>query len=140
MTDRHLVERKLRRIEEFLRELVTAEAPADFNSFSKNVIFKRFVERNIELAIEQMIDICKHLISALDLQEPETYADCFDKLGQFGILPDKDAETFKSMARYRNLLIHGYDGVDDTITFGIYKKRLNDFRIFINAVQDHINK
>jgi uncharacterized protein YutE (UPF0331/DUF86 family) len=137
MIDKSLIEKKLRRIETFLREIETADAPSDFDSFIKDIIFKRFLERNIELSIEQMIDVCKHFISGLDLQEPETYADCFDILGQSGVLDGEKVDIFKSMARYRNLLIHGYDGVDDTITYGIFTKRLNDFRIYTNEVRKY---
>ena len=75
MIDKYLVEKKLRRIEEFLREIVSAEAPPNFDAFAANIIFKRFVERNIEL-VEQMIDVRKHFIASLNLQEPETYSDC----------------------------------------------------------------
>ncbi len=53
MIDKHLIEKKLRRIEGFLREIEGAETPVDFDSFSSNIIFKRFVERNIELAVDQ---------------------------------------------------------------------------------------
>lgn len=77
MIDQHLVEKKLRRIEEFLREIVPAEAPPNFDAFAANIIFKRFVERNVELAIEQMIDICKSqkhiLIVSLYLAKPISY-------------------------------------------------------------------
>jgi uncharacterized protein YutE (UPF0331/DUF86 family) len=140
MIDQYLIERKLRRIEGFLREIVSADAPKDFEDFSKNIVFKRFIERNIELAIEQMIDVCKHFISALDLQEPETYAECFRILGENGILGKETMGIFQSMARYRNLLIHGYDGIDDTVTYGIYKERLGDFRIFIESVRGYLCK
>lgn len=140
MIDKHLIEKKLRRIEDFLREIESADAPADLDSFSTNIIFKRFVERNIELAIEQMIDVCKHFIGSLDLREPETYAECFAILGESGIIADQTVETCKSMARYRNLLIHAYDGVDDTITYGIYEKRLNDFRMFISSIRRYLNR
>lgn len=80
MIDKPLVEKKLRRIEEFLRELRGVEI-GTIEEFKENVVTKRFIERNIELAIEQMIDICKHFVSGLDLSEPETYSDCFDILG-----------------------------------------------------------
>ncbi|CAN2040831.1 DUF86 domain-containing protein [Candidatus Magnetomoraceae bacterium gMMP-15] len=138
MIDKYLIEKKLTRIKEFLRELETAKGPENFNSFSKDVIFKRFVERNIELSIEQMIDVCKHFISGLDLQEPESYAKCFEILGQSNIIAKETVNVFKSMAKYRNLIIHSYDGVDDTITFGIYKKRLSDFRLFISSVRQYL--
>jgi len=38
----------MRRIEEFLREIVSTEAPPHFDAFAANIIFKRFVERDIE--------------------------------------------------------------------------------------------
>ncbi len=98
------------------------------------------MERNIELAIEQMIDICRHLVSGLDLSEPETYADCLDVIAQAGVLSRENLDTFKAMVRFRNMLIHIYDGVDDTITFEIYKDRLNDFMIFIKEIRSYLKR
>jgi len=49
-----------------------------------------------------MIDVCKHFIASLDLQEPETYSDCFVILGKSDILPNRSIDMFKSMALYRN--------------------------------------
>ncbi|NJL60198.1 MAG: DUF86 domain-containing protein [Desulfobacteraceae bacterium] len=138
MINKLMIEKKLRKIETFLKEIESAPSPGDFQAFSENFVFKRFVERNIELSIEQMIDICKHFISGLDLKEPESYSECFEILGEASVLPIETVEIFRSMTKYRNLLIHSYDGVDDTITFGIYKKRLGDFRVFINAVREYI--
>jgi len=138
MINKLLIEKKLKKIETFLKEIESAKAPDDFQAFSENIIFKRFTERNIELSIEQMIDICKHFISGLDLKEPETYSECFEILGEAKVLPVETVDIFRSMVKYMNLLIHAYDGVDDTITFGIYKKRLGDFRVFIKAVREYI--
>lgn len=136
--DRKMVEGKLRRMEKFLRELEHAERPENYAAFSKNVVFKRFVERNIELSIEQMIDTCRHIVSALDLRQPESYADCFGILAEANVIPTERTEVFQQMARFRNLLIHGYDGVDDAITFGVYTKHLDDFRAFIGAVREYM--
>jgi uncharacterized protein YutE (UPF0331/DUF86 family) len=137
MVDKTLVEKKLRRIEEFLRELKNAEI-GTIEEFKKNVITRRFVERNIELAIEQMIEICKHFISGLDLSEPETYSECLDMLAKEGVILKQSLDTFKSMVRFRNILIHAYEGVDDSITYGIYKRRLDDFIIFIKEIREYI--
>jgi len=71
MIDKHLIEKKLRKVEEFLKEL-KAVSVGSVEEFKKDIVVKRFIERNIELAIEQMVDICKHFISGLDLREPET--------------------------------------------------------------------
>lgn len=137
MIDEQLIERKLRRIEEFLRELSLASIES-FDAFRADTVVKRFIERNIELSIEQMVDICKHLVSGLDLKEPETYAQCFEILAEAGVFPASTVDIFKSMARFRNLLIHAYDGVDDAITYGIYKNQLKDFGIFVRTIREYL--
>jgi len=137
MIDKTLVEKKLGRIEEFLRELKNVEM-STVEEFKENVITRRFIERNIELAIEQMIEICKHFVSGLDLSEPETYSECFDMLAKEGVILEQSLDTFKSMVRFRNILIHAYEGVDDSITYGIYKRRLDDFKNFIKEIRDYI--
>ncbi|NWF75545.1 MAG: DUF86 domain-containing protein [Nitrospirae bacterium] len=139
MIDRPLIEKKLRKIEEFLRELEIAKIES-YEEFKGNIVIKRFIERNLELAIEQMIDICKHLVSALDLKEPETFAECFDILAKGGIIPTETVSMFQSMVRFRNFLIHVYDGVDDSITYGIYMRHLGDFKDFIKVIRDYLQK
>ena len=139
MIDRPLIEKKLRKIEEFLKELGIAKIES-VEEFKGNIVTKRFIERNLELAIEQMIDICKHLVSALDLKEPETFAECFEILGKEGVIPTETVSMFQSMVRFRNLLIHVYDGVDDSITYGIYTRHLGDFKEFIKLIRDYLQK
>jgi uncharacterized protein YutE (UPF0331/DUF86 family) len=134
MIDKKLVEKKIRKMETYLREL-KAVSIKSLEAFIENTVVKRFVERNIELAIEQMIDICKHMVSGLDLSEPETYAECFDILRKNKIIPGKTLPTFQAMARFRNRLIHVYDDVDDTITFEVYKKHLKDFDLFARLIR-----
>lgn len=39
------------------------------------------------------------------------------------------------MARFRNLIVHGYARIDDALVYGILQKQLNDFDAFARAVQ-----
>ncbi len=52
MIDKQLIEKKLRCIEKLLRELVSVKVET----------MERFKERNIELAVEHMVDILNTLI------------------------------------------------------------------------------
>jgi uncharacterized protein YutE (UPF0331/DUF86 family) len=79
MIDKILIEKKLRKIEEFLKEIESVNLES-FEEFKADIVKKRFIERNLELSIEQMIDICKHFVSSLDLKEPETYSEYIDRL------------------------------------------------------------
>lgn len=110
----------------------------DLNNFKENIVVKRFIERNIELALEQMVDICKHFVSGLDLKEPETYSECFDILAKNNIIPHSTVNTFKSMVKYRNLLIHAYGEINDSITYSIFTKHIDDFRVFIKVIRDYL--
>ncbi|MBI4850136.1 MAG: DUF86 domain-containing protein [Nitrospirae bacterium] len=139
MIDKNLIEKKLRRIEDFLRELDAVQV-ASFDEFKADVIRKRFIERNIELSIEQMVDTCKHIVSALNLREPETYSECFEILKEGNVITEEVAGTYQSMVRFRNILIHAYEGVDDSITYGIYKTRLEDFRKFISSIREFLKE
>lgn len=139
MLDKVLIEKKLRRIEDFLRELKSVSVN-NSDYFKKDIVTKRFIERNIELSIEQMVDICKHLVSGLDLREPETYSECFEILPEKGIIPGETVDIFKSMVRFRNILIHAYEGVDDSITYGIFKNHLDDFRTFISLIRGYLKR
>ncbi|MDI6715784.1 MAG: DUF86 domain-containing protein [Actinomycetota bacterium] len=140
MLNKPLIEKKLRKIEDYLHELRLAQHVNTLEEFKKDIVAKRFIERNIELAIEQVIDICKHFVAGLDLKEPETYSECFDILSENKIISSEYLGTFKNMARFRNILIHTYDSVDDSITYGIYKQRLGDFKVFVREIRDYLVK
>jgi uncharacterized protein YutE (UPF0331/DUF86 family) len=38
------------------------------------------------------------------------------------------------------MLIHAYNGVDDSITYGIFKKQLGDFDAFIGLIRNFLLK
>lgn len=137
MPDSEVIEKKLRRILVYLQELRRLSF-MNLEDFQEDIVKKRFVERNIELCIEAMIDVCRHLVSSLNLQEPESYADCFRILARGSVITDARQKTFAEMARFRNRLIHIYDDVDDSITFDIYSNRLSDFDDFVNVIRGYI--
>ena len=141
MIEKQLLERQMKSMENLLKEIEqVADKPHSLAAFKEKIVFKRFIERNIELAIEKMISIGKHIISSLDLPEPETYAGTIDVLATEGIIPQEHNEMFKSMVRYRNILVHGYDNVDDDITYNVLKNHLSDFLTFISDIRCFMNK
>ncbi len=139
MLDVPLVSRKLKAILVYVSE-IEREPLGDFSEFRASTVSKRFVERNLELAVEKMIDVCRHLVSALELPEPESYAECFDVLGTRGVIPAATVETFQKMARFRNLLVHGYENVEDRITYDVARERLGDFWLSTRVVDEYLQR
>lgn len=65
------------------------------------------------LAAEIAIDSGQHVIASKGLRAPESFAGVFDELQRGDWLPPDLATSLAAMARFRNLLVHGYADVDD---------------------------
>ena len=47
-------------------------------------------------------------------------------------------EFMVPMAGTRNILVHGYDNVDDALIYGVLKKHLHDFDTFFKEIKSYI--
>ncbi len=64
---------------------------------------RRFVERTLHILVEACIDLAHHIIAEEGFEEPASYSEAFRILGRHGVLPQAEAESYKRMARFRNL-------------------------------------
>ncbi|HID90725.1 TPA: DUF86 domain-containing protein [Candidatus Bathyarchaeota archaeon] len=74
----------------------------------------RGVERLVQLTIQALLDLGLMALSAMGAS-PTGYRDVATSLGRLGLLPLKDAELMRAMAGLRNVLVHGYVGVNREI-------------------------
>ncbi len=83
------------------------------------------------VAVEAAIDLCNHIVARRQGRAPQGYADCFVALSELDAISRELAERLKSMARFRNLIVHLYWKVDDMRVYEIIRndlKDLDDFR------------
>ena len=78
--------------------------------------------------------MANHVIASEGYRAPADYADAFRSLHQAGVLGADLAERLEGMARFRNLLVHQYDDVDDRRVHGIMRQDLEDLDRFAAAV------
>lgn len=138
MADKELVSRKLSRLRGYLDELRRAE-DITWAKYQSDLRAKAFVERYIHLAIEEVIDIANHLVSFYQWREPTSFRDLFSILEEHDVIPADQLPSFQNMASFRNVLVHRYESLDDELVFGIFKKRLDDFDLFIGLVSEWVN-
>ena len=67
--------------------------------------------------------------------EPETNRELFDRLAQHGWLSVELAATMGRMAGFRNIVVHGYGGVNLEIAKDIVEHRLADLTTFADAIR-----
>ncbi len=89
---------------------------------------------NFQTSIEAMIDICNHIISRKRLRVPATNVESFEVVTEAGLLPADALPVYRSMARFRNRIVHMYDDVDDSQIHEMLQTRLDDIRIFVQHV------
>jgi len=106
-----------------------------FNEFSENLDIKDIVERNLQVAIEACIDIGKIIISDMNLREPTDNKGVFKVLAENGIIIQESLDSLMPMAGTRNVLVHGYDKIDETVIFGILKKHMEDFYKYLADIK-----
>lgn len=133
MVDKELLSRKISQLREYLTTLQKSE-DITWSRYEEDIRSRAFVERYIHLCIEKVIDIGNHLISFERWREPEGYRDIFQILHENDVIPMTHLAKFQDMASFRNMLVHRYEKIDDKLVFGIFRKRLCDFELFISLV------
>jgi uncharacterized protein YutE (UPF0331/DUF86 family) len=139
MVDKELFSRKLSRLRSYVDELARAD-DITWEKYRTDMRTRAFVERYLHLAIEEVLDIANHAISFQKWREPGGYRDLFLILRENEVIKDEHLPIFQEMASFRNVLVHRYESLDDEIVFGIFKKRLPDFDLFIKLISGWVQK
>jgi uncharacterized protein YutE (UPF0331/DUF86 family) len=103
-----------------------------YGEFVENWTYRSAAERALQVACEIMIDVAERIISLQKAGPVATASDAMDKLVALHVIPD--AEPFRNMVRFRNFIVHQYEEIDPEILFSLATKRLSDFRLFRDQV------
>ncbi len=129
MVDRDRILAKLDELDGYLAELKQV-VPNSFAEYQESVASRRACERLLQISVECVLDICSLVVSGLRLGLPAEENDLIERLGRAGVLSSNLAELLGSMRGFRNLIVHEYGRVDDTIVYSIATTRLQDFVAF----------
>ena len=135
MTDPELLAKKLAEIETHVRELRTE---ADLSRLHEDVKEERFVAHTLQLAVQAALDAASHIVADARLGEPETNQELFGLLERHGWVEPSLGTRLRDMARFRNLLVHGYAKVDFNIVEDIVRHHLGDLESFAEAVRSRL--
>lgn len=118
---------KLQSLEETLGELrslgrvTTAQLQRDWRT-------RRAVERDLQIAVEVVIDVCQRVLSLEGQTPAATSAQAVQRCIQLGVL--RESPAYEKMVQFRNFVVHRYERVDVEILAEIVNHRLADFDAF----------
>lgn len=122
---------KLQSLEETLNELRSL-GKITATQLSGEWRTRRAVERDLQILVEVVIDICQRIIALHDQTPATTGAQAVTRCIQLGVLSDNQA--YHKMVQFRNFVVHRYERIDAGILADMVNNRLHDFVFFREEV------
>lgn len=97
------------------------------------------VERGLQLAAQNALDVATHVAAGMGLDVPD-YASAIDALADAGVLPRAFAASFRGVAGFRNVVVHGYLDVDVDLLHRLLNHNLEDFEAFSRHVESFLGR
>ena len=112
-------------LEEDTRELLRQDNYTDL----------RALEREFQLIVDTMIEINSHIISKMELEPPEDYANTFITLGRNDIIPVDFATKLAGAVGLRNKVVHKYEVIDLKKFIDDLKENSKQFKDYVNYIE-----
>ena len=83
---------------------------------------------------EAATNIATHICARVLKKAPATYVESFLLLAEHKLIDADLAKRLGQMVGFRNLLVHGYNRIDDRIMLKIMRSDLEDLELFIDEI------
>jgi len=103
----------------------------EYKAIEKDVLLVSYkdlsvVKYHFIILTEAAIDICNHISAKLFKRAADSYSQCFSILVENNIISNSLGNRLSNFAKFRNLLVHLYWKVDDSLVVN----KLNELNIF----------
>ncbi|MBD3347060.1 MAG: DUF86 domain-containing protein [Chitinivibrionales bacterium] len=137
MLEKDAILSKISIIKNCLKSIVRAK---DMEEGAIDEIFlDDIISVNLQRAVQACIDIAHIIIAQKGLKLPATYKESFGILAKEKIITGSIASTMMKMVGFRNIAVHEYQAVDDTIMMSIIECHLKDFEVYYTQIYEYIN-
>ena len=96
----------------------------------------RAVERDLQVLVEIVIDICQRLISLAGKSPAPSGAEAVERCVELGAL--SEYEPYGQMVQFRNFIVHRYERVESSYLATMVNDHLQDFERFRREVTAHV--
>jgi uncharacterized protein YutE (UPF0331/DUF86 family) len=118
--------------------IVRDNLPDKLEGFLQLGLIRDGIYKKIEHAIENVLDICAVLNSDLMLGVPGEDEDILLHLQAHGIISLELAGKIRGMKAFRNIMVHRYGAIDDTIAYRLLNEHLGDFDLFQAEIEEFL--
>ena len=98
----------------------------------------RAVERDLQVAVEIVIDVCQRLLSLSGRPPAATAREAVEGCVGLGVLGE--SEPYRQMVGFRNIVVHRYEFVNPDILLTLVNPHLDDFERFVTEVLAYVGR
>ena len=98
---------------------------------------QRAIERDLQVLVEIVIDVCQRLISLAGQTPAATGTDAIDRCIALGVLSND--EIYHKMIRFRNFTVHRYEDIAANVLVDMVNQHLPDFEQFRDEVLAYVH-
>lgn len=122
----YYIRKNLKKLNE-LKEISEDEFLNDYRNYDS-------AKYNLQVSIEALIDIGNHIISRENYGVPKTNADTFRILAKENIISKERLKSYIAMTKFRNMVVHLYEEIDEKEIYTIIRNNLDDFEYFLKCI------
>lgn len=121
-------------------KLVRDNLPDSYQQFQEMSQLERDgIYKNIEFAIQNVLDICAIILKQEDLRVPASDENMLEELQEAKVLSQDVIEIITTMKGFRNYLVHKYGEVSDKVAYQDIKEGLGDFEQVFAEIKNYIS-
>ena len=111
----------------------------DYETFIRDKRNIWAAESCLRRALEALMDLGRHISAKGFGRGVSEYKEIASSLGEAGVLFNKDEETLRTLAGFRNRMVHFYHEVSDRELFEICSSQLSNITDISRAIKKWIN-
>ena len=134
MVDSNVVLKRISRIRKCVATMEGIRRTHSIEQFLKDEIVQAAAERNIQIAIQSVLDICNHIVADRKLEVPDEEKHAIQILASQKVIPPRLAGALSSMGGVRNILVREYLEVDHERLYSIMSRNIGDFEKFLAVI------
>ena len=138
MLDNIVICKKLGILIEYYKEFNQLTETLTLETYNKNIMVKRSVEREIQLIVEIATDINNMILKKIDRSPSKDYYNSFIDLAENNVVNMDFALKIAPSTGLRNILIHEYEKIDDKIVYNSLKNVKMLYLKYIDIISKYL--
>jgi len=132
------LERKLSALESRMLGLTAVLQGVSQEDFLADEVLPDFTFARLYKIVQGAIDLAALWIALEGRVPPARGAERFEMLGRMGLIPLELASRLGAMARFRNIMAHVYDEIDNVRLYRFATKDIRDIEVFAEALKTYL--